>query len=115
MILTSLSRKITNLITYLDFIQNENVSDVLHPVQLQIYFENESGDKISGDVFITANKKDETPEKRQFRERFAFKNARYTKNEKYFLVMKDTNTDDEVARHEFIIDIAFADDFGFGV
>lgn len=40
-ILTSLSRKITNLITYLDFIQNENVSDVLHPVQLQIYFENE--------------------------------------------------------------------------
>jgi type II restriction/modification system DNA methylase subunit YeeA len=31
------------------------------------------------------------------------------------LVMKDAISDLEISRHEFIIDIAFADDFGFGL
>ncbi|MHB8124868.1 MAG: hypothetical protein ACYDEJ_04355 [Desulfitobacteriaceae bacterium] len=31
------------------------------------------------------------------------------------LVIKDTASDQEIARHEFIIDIAFADNFGFSV
>lgn len=113
--LISLSRKITNLITYLDFIQTENVSDTLQPSKIKVYFETEAGEKITGEELIIADKKNATPEKRQFREKFTFRNRKYSKNEKYYLVMKDAVSDMEITRHEFIIDIAFADDFGFSL
>jgi uncharacterized protein (TIGR02687 family) len=114
-VLTSLTRKITNLITYLDFIQTENVSDTLKPTKLKVFFETESGEKISNEEIIVADKKNATPEKRQFREKFTFRNRKYAQDEKYYLVIKDALSDLEIARHEFIIDIAFADDFGFGI
>ena len=113
--LISLSRKITNLITYLDFMQNENVSDILLPVEMRLYFINDAGEKISNENIIYADKKNETPEKRMFREKFAFRNRKYAKSEKYYLVMADDKTDVELGRYEFIVDIAFSDDFGFGV
>ena len=48
-----------------------------------------------------------------FRFRFSFKNKQYNKSQKYYLVVFDDKNDIEVFRHEIIIDIAFADDFGF--
>lgn len=114
-VLTSLSRKITNLITYLDFIQTENVSDTLQPIKIKVFFETDSGEKISDEEIIVADKKNASPEKRQFREKFTFRNRKYSKDEKYYLVMKDALSDMEISRHEFIIDIAFADDFGFSL
>lgn len=113
-VLTSLTRKITNLISYLDFIQTENLSDTLTTAKLSVYFETEAGERITDEQLIVADKKNATPEKRQFHEKFTFKNRKYPKNEKYYLVMMDTETAVEVERHEFMLDIAFADDFGFG-
>ena len=114
-VLISLSRKITNLITYLDFIQAENVSDTLQPSKVKVYFETESGEKITGEELIIADRKNASPDKRQFREKFTFRNRKYSKSEKYYLIMKDAVSDMEITRHEFIIDIAFADDFGFSL
>jgi uncharacterized protein (TIGR02687 family) len=113
--LTSITRKITNLITYLDFIQKENVTDILQSSRIMVFFETESGEKISDEEVIIADKKNAIPEKRQFHEKFTFRNRKYSKDEKYYLVMKDIKSDMEIARHEFVIDIAFADDFGFGL
>lgn len=114
-VLTSLSRKVTNLITYLDFIQTENVSETLQPIKLKVYFATESGEKISDEEIIIADKRNAQPEKRQFHEKFTFRNRKYSKDKKYYLVMKDAVSDMEISRHEFIIDIAFADDFGFSL
>lgn len=114
-ILVSLSRKVTNLITYLDFMQNENVSDTLLPVVMKIYFINDAGEKISNENIIYADRKNDPPEKRMFKEKFTFRNRKYSKGEKYYLVMIDDKTDVELGRYEFTIDIAFSDDFGFGV
>ena len=111
--LISLTRKVTNLITYLDFMQTKNVSDVLRPVQVKAYFETESGKRISNEKIIIADKKNADPENRQFRGKFTFRNRRYSKEEKHYLIMKDAPSDLEINRHEFIIDIAFAGDFGF--
>lgn len=114
-VLTSLTRKITNLITYLDFIQTENISDLLTPARLSAYFETETGERISGEQLILADKKNVPPEKRQYHEKFTFKNRKYTKNEKYFLVLMDLDSGVETERYEFIFDIAFANDFGFSL
>lgn len=114
LVLTSLSRKITNLVTFLDFIQSENVSDTIKAREIKAYFVNENGEKISYEVPIIANKKNAAPENRTFHEKFTFKNRTYNKNEKYYLILVDASDERiEISRHEFMIDIAFANDYGF--
>lgn len=111
--LVSLLSKITNLITTLDFIQTEAVSDVVKETSYRIYFVSDSGEKISSENLFTADKKDADAAKRIFRLRFSFKNQKYDRSHKYYLVAIDDKTNLEVLRREVIMDLAFADDFGF--
>lgn len=111
--LVSLVSKITNLITSLDFVQTDVVSSVVKETTYRIYFVDDHGEKISNEHLYVADKKDEDTVKRVFRLRFSFKNKKYSKDQKYYLVAYDDNNSLEVLRHEVIMDIAFADDFGF--
>ena len=54
-ILASVKRTVTNLITYFDFIQTEKVTDTMKARSLAAYFATEAGEKISFDVPIVAN------------------------------------------------------------
>lgn len=110
--LVSLLTKITNLITTLDFIQTEPVSDVVKETSYRICFISDAGDKISNENLFTADKKDADAAKRMFRLRFSFKNQKYDRSHKYYLVAADHNGR-EVLRREVVMDLAFADDFGF--
>ena len=112
--LVSLTSKITNLITSLDFVQTEAVSDIVKETTYRIYFVDDSGEKISNEHLYVADKKEKDTVKRVFRLRFSFKNKKYSKAQKYYLVAYDDNNALEVLRHEIVMDIAFADDFGFG-
>lgn len=58
-------------------------------------------------------KKEEDVAKRIFRLRFSFKIQKYDRNHKYYLAAIDDKTNIEVLRREVIMDLAFADDFGF--
>ena len=111
--LVSLTSKITNLITSLDFVQTDAVSSVVKATTYRIYFVDDNGEKISNEHLYVADKKDEDTVKRVFRLRFSFKNKKYSKDQKYYLVAYDDNNSFEVLRHEVMMDIAFADDFGF--
>lgn len=111
--LVSLTSKITNLITTLDFVQKEPISDVVKETQYRVYFVSEDNEKISNENIVVADKKDKETVKRMFRLRFSFKNKKYDKSHKYYLVAYDDKNDLEVLRHEIMMDIAFADDFGF--
>ena len=111
--LVSLTSKITNLITSLDFVQTDAVSSVVKETTYRIYFVDDNGEKISNEHLYVADKKDEDTVKRVFRLRFSFKNKKYSKDQKYYLVAYDDNNSLEVLRHEVMVDIAFADDFGF--
>ena len=113
-ILTSVNRKVTNLITYFDFIQTEKVTDTMKARSLVAYFMTEDGEKISFDVPIVANSRDEAPEKRTFHEKFTLKSREYKYGDKYYLVLADANAEKNILQqYEFMIDIAFVDDFGF--
>ena len=50
-----------------------------------------------------------------FRLRFTFKNRKYDRDMQYYLVACDAATGLEIFRHPVIMDLAFTDDFGFGV
>lgn len=113
-VLTSTTRKVTNLITFFDFIQTEKVTDTMKPRNLVAYFTTEEGEKISFDVPIVANSREEAPEKRTFHEKFTLKSREYKYGDKYYLVLADANDEKNILQqYEFMIDIAFVDDFGF--
>lgn len=113
-ILTSVSRKVTNLITYFDFIQTEKVTDTMKARSIIAYFATEDGEKISFDVPIVANSREDASEKRTFHEKLTLKTREYKYGDKYYLVLADANDKKNILQqYEFMIDIAFVDDFGF--
>ena len=112
--LVSMVQKITNLITTMDFIQSDAVSDTIKPATYKLYFISEDNEKISNENIYVADKRDADATKRIFRMRFTFKNKKYDKNKPYYLVAYDETTGLESFRHPVIMDLAFADDFGFG-
>ena len=111
--LVSLLSKITNLITTLDLIQTDAVSDVVKAANYRIFFVSDTGEKISNENLYAADKKDTDASKRIFRLRFSFKNRKYDRTHRYYLVIQDEKTGMETFRQEVIMDLAFADDFGF--
>lgn len=113
--LVSTISKITNLITFLEFIQSEAVSDVVKPATYRIYFISEDNEKISNEVTYVADNRDEDVHKRKFRVKFTFKDKTYDKNKQYYLVVYDEATGLEQWRHSMVMDILFSGDFGFGL
>lgn len=113
--LVSIVQKITNLITTMDFIQSDAVSDTVKKTTYKMYFISEDNEKISNENTYIADSRDPDPQKRIFRMRFTFKNKKYDKNRQYYLVVYDDATGIEAFRHPVIMDLAFADDFGFNI
>ena len=112
--LVSMVQKITNLITTMDFIQSDAVSDTIKPATYKLYFISEDNEKISNENIYVADSRDVDATKRIFRMRFTFKNKKYDRDKQYYLVAYDDTTGLESFRHPVIMDLAFADDFGFG-
>ena len=111
--LVSIVQKITNLITTMDFIQSDAVTDTIKKTTYKMYFISADNEKISNENTYIADSRDADPQKRIFRMRFTFKNKKYDKNKQYYLVVYDDATGIEAFRHPVIMDLAFADDFGF--
>ena len=112
--LVSMVRKITNKITILDFIQSEPVSDVIKAATYRMFFISEDNERISNENSCVADSREQDAGKRMFRMKFQFKDKKYDKDKQYFFVIYDDATGLEVFRHPVIMDMAFADDYGFG-
>ena len=110
---SGLSRKITNTITYLDFVQENNVSDELRECRYLLHFEDGNGNRVSDETTIVANLTSEDIKDRYFKEKFVFKNISYNKDEKYKLLIIDEETNVVVKEIEFVIDIAIVNNFDF--
>lgn len=113
--LVSMIQKITNKITILEFIQSEPVSDTVKATTYKMFFVSEDNERVSNEVSLFADSRDPDALKRMFRMKFQFKDKRYDRDKQYFLVVYDDNTGLEVFRHPMLMDLAFADDFGFGI
>ena len=113
--LVSILRKITNLITTLDFLQSEPVSDVVKEAAYKVFFVTEQNERISNENTYIADSREPETQKRIFRMRFTFKNRKYDRDQQYYLVACDAATGLEIFRHPVLMDLAFTDDFGFGV
>ncbi|HEX3044884.1 MAG TPA: BREX-1 system phosphatase PglZ type A [Bacillota bacterium] len=108
--LTSLTRRITNNITYLEFFQTERVADKRVPCRLKIYLADEDGNRISNENIIIADIKSEDPMERKFKEKFVLKNLKYDKSKKYYLILEDEEETVEniYDRIPFTVDLAIS-------
>lgn len=110
---SGLSTKITNAITYLEFLQDNNVDENNKPCRYLVHFEDESGNRISDECTIVANYENTEVKDRFFKEKFVFKNISYDKENAYYLVIIDEETGIEVQKIKFYIDIAIVNNFDF--
>jgi uncharacterized protein (TIGR02687 family) len=109
--LISESRKVSNLMFFLDFLQKQPVGEKVQPCNYSLYFTNDEGVPVSDFQTVIADRTSNNASDRVFRVRFTLKQMQYNPNKIYRLVIaNDTDAPEEV---EFHIDIAFADDFGF--
>lgn len=111
--MVTILHKITNLITTMEFVQSEPVSDVAKAVNYALYFEASDGELITGIERYRADNRDTNTANRIFKVRFSFKNQTYDKGRKYYLIIKNQDNGLELCRHEVAMDVAFAGDFGF--
>jgi len=113
--LTSISRKLTNRITYLEFFQTESVGDKKLPASIRLYFVDEAGSRVSNEAIIIADSPSSVPGDRMYKEKFVLKDQKYSREGKYYLVIED---DEEkinplIEKIPFYIDLAIVNDFGF--
>ncbi|MGI6548411.1 MAG: BREX-1 system phosphatase PglZ type A [Syntrophomonadales bacterium] len=109
--LISESRKVSNLIFSLDFLQKQPVGEKVQASRYTLHFTDEVGVPVSDTQTVIADRSSSNASERVFRVRFTLKQMQFNRNKIYRLVIaNDTDVPDEI---EFRIDIAFADDFGF--
>lgn len=109
--LLSESRKITNLLFSLDFLQEQPVGDKIQPCTYTIYMTDGEGVVVSDRQTVIADRTSANASERVFRVRFNLKAGTYDRKQEYRLVIANgTDVPEEVG---FQIDVAFADDFGF--
>ncbi len=107
--LTNLSRKITSIITYLTFFQNEKVDEKVLQSRIKLYFEDSDGNRVSNENIIIADSTSSNPPDRTYKEKFTLKDIHYDKTKEYYLVInnEDETVNKECARIPFIIDLVF--------
>ncbi|HZK85030.1 MAG TPA: BREX-1 system phosphatase PglZ type A [Desulfosporosinus sp.] len=87
--LTNTSRKITNSLFSLDFFQTEKLVDKKVARTVKLYFTDESGQKISNEQSILADRISEKASERTFKASFNLKSSHYSRTDKYYLVLED--------------------------
>ena len=109
----STTKRITNMIFTVNFLQLQPVDQAHSAMIFETYFTDEYDNKVSDVQRIVADKDSPEAPDRQFRCRYNLKSQKYDANRRFYLIVTDENQN-EVLKEEFQIDIPFAvDDFGF--
>ena len=106
-------RKITSNTTRIEFVQRNNITENITPLVASVYFVDEDNNKISNENVIHADVSSDNPQDREFIKKFILQEKTYPKNKDYYLVIRDLEKDVEIERYNYILDIAFQDDFEF--
>src|SRR5699024_9841628 len=102
--ITTLSRKITNEVTYLEFFQINSVDEKVLPLRLTAYFTDENGETISNECLLIADLQANEAFERTWKERFIFKSIIYDRTKTYYLILEHED-ETEYERYPFSIDI----------
>ena len=114
--LISQSRKVSNNMFSVEFLQKEAVGGKVAPATYEIYMADITGDPVSDKKTVIADKTEPNAADRTFKVRFTLKSREFRKTDTYYLTVVEKGTANVIEQTEYTIDIAFAndfDDFGF--
>ncbi len=80
------SKRITDIIMYIDFVQIEAVIDTLKPRRLLSYFVDDKGSKISYDVPIIVNSTEKASKQRLIHEKFVLTKSSHNRSKMIILL-----------------------------
>lgn len=104
--LKSTIRKIMNKSFSLQFEQCEKVEGKKREANLLVYFVDEENNIVSEEKLLIANKTTDNISDRTIDVRFLLKNQDFSRNKRYYLVMKDAESNDIISSDiQFVIDI----------
>ena len=110
---SGITKKITNSITNLEFLQDSNVDENNKPCRYLLYFEDEKQNRVSDECTIIADYENTEVKDRFFVEKFVFKNIEYDRTKPYYLVITNEKTGIVFQKVKFSIDIAIVNNFDF--
>jgi hypothetical protein len=100
-----ISTKITNAITFLNFVQDEPVSNNKAAARYKVFFIDDDNNRISDEVTIIADSTESDLENRSFREKFTFASRNYDKNANYHMIIEEEGGGGTPENINFKIDI----------
>ena len=103
--LISNTDRITNIVTYLDFLQVQAVSAERRARKVKLYFSDGMDNLISNEVTLLADSPNEQASDRMVREKFVLMSQSYDLLSEYQFIMIDLETGEEINRKKFVIDL----------
>ena len=103
--LISNTDRITNIVTYLDFLQVQAVSAERRARKVKLYFSDGMDNLISNEVTLLADSPNEQASDRMVREKFVLMSQAYDLLSEYQFIMIDLETGEEINRKKFVIDL----------
>ena len=108
------NNQITNHNFILNFVQKENITNKILPLEVRTYFIDSEGNRISNENIINADVNSDNPQDREFRKKFTLLSTfNYSRKEDYYLIIEDVENSRELHNYKFTIDLAFNDGFEF--
>ncbi len=104
------SRKVVNNVQKFEFIQTEKVSERSLPLTVSVSLRDGEA-LISNEVTLTFNSTSDSMEDRKRPAKIVLKTGTYDKKKEYHLVVRDVDTQIELERIGFTIDLAIMNDF----
>ncbi len=109
--LLSESRRISNNIFSLDFLQKDPAGGKKQPCSYEICVCDAAGEAVSDRRKVIADRTDANPNNRIFRVQLTLKAMPYSRTDRYYLTVADADSREVLSRTEFEINIAFTSDF----
>ncbi len=104
------SRRVVNNMQKFEFIQTEKVSERNLPVTISVSLRDGEA-LISNEVTLTFNSESDNMDERKRVAKIVLKKGAYDKKKEYHLVVRDVETEIELERFTFSIDLAITNDF----
>ncbi|CAD5896240.1 conserved hypothetical protein [Carnobacterium maltaromaticum] len=103
--LISETNRLTNIVTYLDFLQIQPVTNDIRKKHVRVYLEDEYGLRISNELVLMADSNSEDAKERVMHEKLILFSKEYDLSSDYYLVMVNEMDPEEIDKKRFSIDL----------
>lgn len=107
-------RRITTREVIVNFVQKDAISDLVKPATFKMFFEDDKGNHISGEIQVVADYKEKNIEERRITGRIPLMDKEFDRSQEYFLVVENVDSG-EIDRIQYQMDLTVGGGFDFDI